>query len=106
MAAWAEMSTPSTVPTTAMLPLPSTVTAGSNVLGLTSCSAFLALMVYGAVAICVRELSATVVLPSWLHGLVGWLVPACLWITVVLTVASGAMFFWRHRAVLKDAVSS
>jgi len=27
-----------------------------------------------------------------------------LWVTVILTVVSGASFFWRHRAVLKGAV--
>jgi CDP-diacylglycerol--glycerol-3-phosphate 3-phosphatidyltransferase len=29
----------------------------------------------------------------------------CLWIAMVLTVISGASFFWRHRAILKEAVS-
>ncbi len=29
----------------------------------------------------------------------------CLWITVVLTVISGASFFWRHRSVLLDVVT-
>ncbi|MDP3723405.1 MAG: CDP-diacylglycerol--glycerol-3-phosphate 3-phosphatidyltransferase [Candidatus Omnitrophota bacterium] len=29
----------------------------------------------------------------------------CLWIAMVLTVISGASFFWRHRHVLRDAVS-
>ena len=29
---------------------------------------------------------------------------ACLWVTMILTVGSGAMFFWRHRTVLRDAV--
>ena len=29
----------------------------------------------------------------------------CLWIAMVLTVISGASFFWRHRSVLRDAVS-
>ena len=29
----------------------------------------------------------------------------CLWIAMVLTVVSGASFFWRHRVVLKTAVS-
>ena len=34
-----------------------------------------------------------------------WTVLGCLWITMVLTVVSGASFFYRHRAVLKDVVS-
>jgi CDP-diacylglycerol--glycerol-3-phosphate 3-phosphatidyltransferase len=33
------------------------------------------------------------------------IVLGCLWIAMVLTVISGTSFFWRHRAVLKDAVS-
>ena len=33
-----------------------------------------------------------------------WLILACLWITTVLTVVSGTLFFWRYRAVLRDAV--
>lgn len=28
-----------------------------------------------------------------------------MWVTVMLTVVSGASFFWRHRAVLRDAVN-
>ena len=34
-----------------------------------------------------------------------WVVPWCLWVTVVLTVVSGTSFFWRHRTVLRDAVT-
>jgi len=34
-----------------------------------------------------------------------WTVQGCLWVTVLLTVSSGAMFFWRHRHVLRDAVN-
>ena len=35
-----------------------------------------------------------------------WMAPvvlACMWVTVVLTVISGASFFWRNRGVLADA---
>ena len=32
-----------------------------------------------------------------------WVVLACLWITMGLTVISGTSFFWRHREVLRDA---
>ena len=34
-----------------------------------------------------------------------WVILGSLWVTMVLTVISGASFFWRHRAVLKDAVT-
>ena len=37
--------------------------------------------------------------------LLDWTVRGCLWVTLVLTVASGTAFFWRHRTVLRDAVS-
>ena len=30
---------------------------------------------------------------------------ACMWVTVILTVISGASFFWRNRSVLADAAS-
>ena len=29
----------------------------------------------------------------------------CLWATMILTVYSGAMFFWRHRVALKEALT-
>lgn len=32
-----------------------------------------------------------------------WTMLGCLWVAMVLTVISGASFFWRHRAVLRDA---
>ena len=32
-------------------------------------------------------------------------IAACLWITMILTVTSGALFFWRHRHVLKEAIT-
>ena len=34
-----------------------------------------------------------------------WITLGCLWVTMVLTVVSGAVFFWRHRAVLMDAAT-
>ena len=37
--------------------------------------------------------------------LLDWTVRGCLWVTLLLTVASGTLFFWRHRTVLLDAVS-
>ena len=33
------------------------------------------------------------------------LIEACLWVTVLLTVYSGYMFFWQHRSVLRDVIS-
>ena len=33
------------------------------------------------------------------------MVVGCLWVTLLLTVISGTSFFWRHRTVLKEAVS-
>ena len=39
------------------------------------------------------------------RALMQWIVLGCLWVTMVLTVISGASFFWRHREVLKGAVS-
>ena len=30
---------------------------------------------------------------------------ACMWVTMLLTVISGTTFFWRHRSVLRDAVT-
>lgn len=32
------------------------------------------------------------------------LVFICLWVTTLLTVVSGTVFFWRHRTVLRDAM--
>jgi len=50
-------------------------------------------------------------LPSggWASGpwaaAIDWTILGCMWVTVVLTVISGTTFFWRHRKVLRDAVS-
>lgn len=33
-----------------------------------------------------------------------WMILGSLWVTMVLTVISGASFFWRHREVLRGAV--
>ncbi len=38
--------------------------------------------------------------PALMQG-VYWLTHIALWITVVLTLFSGSLFFWRHRLVLK-----
>ena len=34
-----------------------------------------------------------------------WTILGCLWVAMILTVISGASFFWRHRHVLRDAVA-
>src|SRR3989338_1026440 len=33
------------------------------------------------------------------------LILGCMWVTMLLTVMSGGVFFWRHRHILKDAVT-
>lgn len=39
------------------------------------------------------------------HAAMQRLVLLCLWVTVVLTVVSGASFFWRNRSMLRDAAA-
>ena len=57
------------------------------------------IMVILAVLI-VRELPGR----AWASGpravAIDWVMLGCLWVTVILTVGSGAAFFWRHRTVL------
>lgn len=45
--------------------------------------------------------------PGWRQAAVmlHWAVAGCLWVTVVLTVYSGARFFGRHWVTLRDAVT-
>lgn len=43
-------------------------------------------------------------LPAWMRGAMTGVISGCLWVTMALTVISGASFFWRHRALLKEAV--
>lgn len=43
--------------------------------------------------------------PAWVETALQGAVLGCLWVTMVLTVVSGASFFWRHWSVLRDAVS-
>ena len=52
----------------------------------------------------VREWVAPTRLASGIERLLDDLVLGCLWVTVVLTLISGASFFWRHQSVLRDAV--
>ena len=55
-------------------------------------------------ALIVRERWGPRGLPASADAAMAWLILGCLWVTTVLTVVSGTMFFWRHRAVLRDAV--
>ena len=43
-------------------------------------------------------------MPAWMQATTTVVMWACVWITMTLTVMSGAIFFWRHRALLKGAV--
>lgn len=48
-----------------------------------------------------RELvagQAAITLAAWMEPVI----LACMWVTVLLTVISGASFFWRNRSVLRD----
>ena len=57
------------------------------------------------VALIVKESVGARPLPEAVAMGMRWSVLGCLWVTMVLTVISGTSFFWRHREVLKDAVS-
>ena len=56
-------------------------------------------------ALLIRELAQPRGLPARTSAVMDWVVLGCLWVTVVFTVISGTSFFWRHRAVLRDAVT-
>ena len=57
-------------------------------------------------ALALREWQHPSLQPRPFEGTLAWVVEGCLWVTVVLTVVSGASFFWRHRAVLGEAIKS
>ena len=44
---------------------------------------------------------SAVTFERWMSQIIFW----SLWVTVILTVISGASFFWRHRTILRDAVA-
>ena len=44
-------------------------------------------------------------LPPFVPRVLATAITVCLWVTMILTVTSGALFFWRHRHVLKDAMT-
>ncbi|MBI4342963.1 MAG: CDP-diacylglycerol--glycerol-3-phosphate 3-phosphatidyltransferase [Candidatus Omnitrophica bacterium] len=53
----------------------------------------------------IEELAGREGIAPGLQSSLTWLMEGCLWVTMGLTVFSGALFFWRHRHVLKDAVT-
>ena len=53
----------------------------------------------------IRELPVSHALSPQAMEAMWWSVLGCLWVTMVLTVVSGTMFFWRHRVILRDVVS-
>ena len=55
-------------------------------------------------ALVIREFPGSESLPSQVHAASPTLILICLWVTVILTVQSGTMFFWRHRTVLQESI--
>ena len=55
------------------------------------------------VALMVDELLGKGAVPSETAMFIDWVILASVWVAMVLTVISGASFFWRHRTVLMDA---
>lgn len=53
----------------------------------------------------IRELWAPRALPPRADAAIGFVILGCLWVTTILTVVSGTLFFWRHREVLRDAAN-
>ena len=56
------------------------------------------------VALTVEELPGRWASSVEMRTAMAWTILGGMWVTTVLTVISGASFFWRHREVLKDAV--
>ena len=53
----------------------------------------------------IRELWAPEPLPPRADAAISFVILGCLWVTTILTVVSGTLFFWRHREVLRDAAN-
>lgn len=53
----------------------------------------------------VQELVGSDASAGRIRSAMQWVILGCMWVTTVLTVISGAVFFWRHREVLRDAVA-
>ncbi len=56
------------------------------------------------VILIVQDLLGRASLSHEVKAAMDWTILGCLWVTMILTVISGTSFFWRHRAVLRDAV--
>ncbi len=54
------------------------------------------------VSLIIREIFAEG-MPAVADRVMTQVIAAALWITVILTLISGASFFWRHRELLRDA---
>ena len=57
------------------------------------------------IVLLLRELPVSQSLPTPAQDAIRLGVLGCLWVTMVLTVVSGTLFFWRHRTILRDVVS-
>ena len=57
------------------------------------------------VVILIREHYGAAGVPQAMERHLMDIVLGCMWVTVVLTIVSGASFFWRHRLVLWETVS-
>ncbi len=57
------------------------------------------------VVVLIRERYGAAGVPHAMERHLMELVLGCMWVTVVLTIVSGASFFWRHRLVLWETVS-
>ncbi len=64
-------------------------------------SQMVAIVVILAVLV-LQELPGAAWRSSRAQALMQGAVLGCLWVAVILTVVSGAAFFWRHRSVLRD----
>jgi len=56
------------------------------------------------IVLILRELPGAPAFSSAIMNTMRWGIVGCLWVTMLLTVFSGTMFFWRHRHVLREAV--
>jgi CDP-diacylglycerol--glycerol-3-phosphate 3-phosphatidyltransferase len=61
-------------------------------------------LVFLFVALIIQELPGRQLSPA-AETAMATVIRICLWVTTVLTMWSGASFFWRHRAILRDVAS-
>ena len=57
------------------------------------------------VALIIRAWGGIDGLPGALETFLDFAIVSCMWVTVVLTVVSGGIFFWRHGSILRNAVT-